>query len=1516
MTQIIKNTITIVTLLLVSMGAVAGGEISKLNVTLDGNASTEAVAGTVTYSNGEITVTPASGNYLTIDDLTVIKTISGDNAQTRNPSINTPLELTAKDATADPSGETKYTFTIPGEEYDYEITANFHTRTNVENATVEVTGGPFTYSGEAIKPKLTVKVGSENLTAGTDYDAYYKDSINAGDGKIIIVGIRKYSGTKGTWDAPAATYTIEKADIKPVVSITGWTYGDTANEPKVTEGNPGNGEVSFAYKAKDATDEKYDENVPEDAGEYTVRAIVEETDNYKGGQATADFTISAKTIANATIELSEENLVFNGENQKPEVSVKDGETELELDKDYSLTNEGGTDVGEYTVTITGKGNYDSKTTASKKFSITALETTPTVTQTNPDEIIVYDGTAKEPSMTVTVILTDGGDPTELTTDDYDIAYSDNVNAGENTAKATVTLKHNYKGTATAAFSIAQADFAEVEIAAIDDQPYTGLAIEPTVSVTFNGKEVDAGEYSVSYAGNTDLGEATVTLTSTGKNFSTANTIETHFQIVAAQVTITATDKTVTYNGKPQAYDGASTEKGDIEIRYYASEEERSVGDEGIGEPIDANTYYVKVIQADEHYTSEPAYATFTIEQAEITEITLDQTELVFTGEKQTVNVVSVKAGELEVSSNFYEVSGNTGTEAGEYTVTVTAKDIKDNNFKGSATAKFVITHRTITADMIGFAEGQTTATYYNNTEDFYLPDGIVAYIITGISGTSLTAARISYIPKATPVLVELTTSSETAVDNPSGNMLIGAAEDMEVSSIAGGTVYVLYMNKFVKTTSGSIPASRCYLVISDGNAGTRSFDISHGEGYGTTGMGVLAAGTATVTKLIEGNAAEATDPGTVTYENGTITVTPANGFYLTAEDLTVINIIDGGKAQTRTTELSSPITIKATDPNADPSGVTTYTFEVTDESYAYEITANFHSRTDISKATVSPAEDIFTYTGEAIKPDVTVTLASGETLTLPTDYTVEYSNNINVGAGSIDITGKGKYIGKANGSFNITQKEVTVTADDKTKTYGEEDPELTATVDGTIGKDQVSYTISREEGEDVGEYIITPTGEESQGNYLVTFVEGKLTINKPEAEDGYALWIGNTQVTNENKDDVLGNGTRTKAATFIFNPDNHTLVISNETNPYEIESRLPELKIFLNDVSKLKRIYYNNLGNTKDKGSLIFTCDDNFPGKITLTSEDGQSVISGFSSVEYEFELSVIEPEDVVYENGALKGEGGSNAVTATVGQVIKPLVNNQLITFHPEDFIVTNDDGTTQQADLSNYAVNDILYTLNTNEDGEGFDGNREGAIVLITPMTDAAVNAVAQEVENESYIPGGAAYAENFTGLTFMVPAGDGMVYLDLEDFEDFDFHLKIGTGSPISVARNYNNKYRGTVAIPYQVDKATYVYLYLVDRDRADTRIGKREKSHGTVFSLKVSPYNVTSTNPVTDVTPSFPPQLAPQATLAPYPNPGTGIRNITGDNTQIKNKWFTLDGQRIDEPKKKGIYIQDRKKVIIK
>ena len=105
-------------------------------------------------------------------------------------------------------------------------------------------------------------------------------------------------------------------------------------------------------------------------------------------------------------------------------------------------------------------------------------------------------------------------------------------------------------------------------------------------------------------------------------------------------------------------------------------------------------------------------------------------------------------------------------------------------------------------------------------------------------------------------------------------------------------------------------------------------------------------------------------------------------------------------------------------------------------------------------------------------------------------YTIEAKATVN----GVELT--------AEATLTITRKEVTVTADNKSKVFGEADPELTAKVAGTLGDDKVDYTLSREEGEAAGNYEITVKGDKLQGNYSVTYVAGTLTITSQSIDPG------------------------------------------------------------------------------------------------------------------------------------------------------------------------------------------------------------------------------------------------------------------------------------------------------------------------------------------------------------------------------------------------------------------------------
>lgn len=89
---------------------------------------------------------------------------------------------------------------------------------------------------------------------------------------------------------------------------------------------------------------------------------------------------------------------------------------------------------------------------------------------------------------------------------------------------------------------------------------------------------------------------------------------------------------------------------------------------------------------------------------------------------------------------------------------------------------------------------------------------------------------------------------------------------------------------------------------------------------------------------------------------------------------------------------------------------------------------------------------------------------------------------------------------KGSVTLTINKKAVTVKVDDVTITYGEK-PAFSYTVTGLVKGETLSgEAVYSGAGTDAGDYDISVSGITASDNYAVTFVTGKLTINKKTAE--------------------------------------------------------------------------------------------------------------------------------------------------------------------------------------------------------------------------------------------------------------------------------------------------------------------------------------------------------------------------------------------------------------------------------
>ena len=162
---------------------------------------------------------------------------------------------------------------------------------------------------------------------------------------------------------------------------------------------------------------------------------------------------------------------------------------------------------------------------------------------------------------------------------------------------------------------------------------------------------------------------------------------------------------------------------------------------------------------------------------------------------------------------------------------------------------------------------------------------------------------------------------------------------------------------------------------------------------------------------------------------------------------------------------------------------------------------------DNSSISVALNPTTYTYDGTEKKPGVTVKDGTN-TLTVGTDYSFVYSNNINAGTGKVTITGKGNYTGTKIVNFTINKRTLTVKAEAKSKTYGAGDPGLTYTYSNQVSGQTPKFSgaLSRAEGENVGTYainkntlVLVDNSPFLANNYTLSYVGTNLTITAKNA---------------------------------------------------------------------------------------------------------------------------------------------------------------------------------------------------------------------------------------------------------------------------------------------------------------------------------------------------------------------------------------------------------------------------------
>ena len=138
---------------------------------------------------------------------------------------------------------------------------------------------------------------------------------------------------------------------------------------------------------------------------------------------------------------------------------------------------------------------------------------------------------------------------------YTITDNTATNAGSYTATATPTSNYRWSDGTTAAkdisWSIAKRDISDCDVTLSQTSySYDGTEKRPTVTVTIGSVTVPSSNYIVTYANNTNVGQATVTITAT-ENGSLTGNITINFTISSQQVDVPTAVSGLVYNGQTQ-----------------------------------------------------------------------------------------------------------------------------------------------------------------------------------------------------------------------------------------------------------------------------------------------------------------------------------------------------------------------------------------------------------------------------------------------------------------------------------------------------------------------------------------------------------------------------------------------------------------------------------------------------------------------------------------------------------------------------------------------------------------------------------------------------------------------------------------------------------------------------------------------------------------------------------------------------------------------------------------------------
>ena len=670
-----------------------------LDTTVDIGTATGYTSKVEWYKGNTATGTAVTGPAAANQVYTAKITLTANSGESFAKGVTTPTGYTKVSANATTIVLTK-TFpataekTLTGITIDSAPTKTEYTvgeKFEKKGMTIKATYDDSTHAIVTDTSKFTVKPeGALTMTDTKVTVSYAEGGVTKTAEQIITVKAKALTEAMVSLDKGAYAYT--GSQIQPTVTVK-----DGATTLKKDT------DYTVAYGANNTVGTKVGTVTITGKGDYS-------------GTIEKKFDITAKALtANMVQPIASQS--YTGSPIVPKLTVKDGETALSKDTDYTVEYQNNLNAGTATVTLTGKGNYSDS--VSKTFTIEPKSITPVVTVSGD---YTYTGSAITPAYTVEI--TKGG--LKIGDDQYTVEFSDNTNAG--TGKIIVKAKDggNYSFDAVnQTFTIkqkdvtAQRDATNIQVV-VDkgtfDAPTFG-DVTGTLTYSYDGAtSYDAIVKKLETLPLGAMGDIGYTYTANG-NYTGTITGTLHFTVVnlpAATITTAPAAKTgLTFNGTEQVLVNAGsgiTTGCTLQYRLdggsYNAELPKATN-------AGSYTVYYKVKGNNTtHSDSSEQSFTVTIAPKTVTAaVSVEPTSYTYTGEAIVPTTVTVKDGTTVIPASEYTVAYTDNINVG--TATVTVSDRAGGNYVVSGTATFTITKAALSGVSVslgGWTYGDTAKT--------------------------------------------------------------------------------------------------------------------------------------------------------------------------------------------------------------------------------------------------------------------------------------------------------------------------------------------------------------------------------------------------------------------------------------------------------------------------------------------------------------------------------------------------------------------------------------------------------------------------------------------------------------------------------------------------------------------------------------------------------------------------------------------------------------------------------------